>query len=102
MAADSWASSMNNLVLKEGGIFIVTDDRGDMGPGQRLGLYYNDTRYLSIYSLKIAGLPPTLLSSSCEQNFMANLQFTNPTIELPDGETILPHTISIRRNRFVN
>ncbi|HMA33701.1 MAG TPA: amylo-alpha-1,6-glucosidase [Chloroflexia bacterium] len=99
--SDPWASGMNKLVLREGDMFMVSDQRGDMAPGQTLGLYYNDTRYLSVFELALSGQAPTLLSSSCEQDFMANLQFTNPTLPRPAAPDVLPHTISLRRNRLV-
>jgi glycogen debranching enzyme len=99
--SDPWASGMNKLVLREGDMFMVSDQRGDMAVGQTLGLYYHDTRYLSVYQLALNGQTPTLLSSSCEQDFMANLQFTNPTLAQEGKPDILPHTISLRRNRLV-
>src|SRR5207253_7409298 len=49
----------------------------------------------------IEGKEPVLLSSSSEHNFMANLQLTNPALGLENGYTILPNTISLRRNRLV-
>src|SRR5213595_176059 len=91
----------DQLVLKEDQIFITTDTMGDMPTGGSLGLYYNDTRYLSLYSLSIEGKQPVLLSSSSEHNFMANMQLTNPALGLENGYTILPNTISLRRNRLV-
>lgn len=100
--SDPWTSGMDKLVLRENEMFMVSDQRGDMGLGQRLGLYYHDTRYLSVYQLTLDGQSPTLLSSSCEQDFMANLQFTNPILAQAAGPDILPHTISLRRNRLVH
>jgi glycogen debranching enzyme len=74
---------------------------GDMPSGESLGLYHKDTRYLSLYCLTIEGKEPVLLSASSEHNFMANLQLTNPALGLENGYTILPNTISLRRNRLV-
>ncbi len=90
-----------HLVLKEDQIFVTSNSMGDMPSGDSLGLYYCDTRYLSIYMLTIEGQEPVLLSSSSEHNFMANLQLTNPALGLENGYTILPNTISLRRNRLV-
>src|SRR5436305_6179467 len=89
------------LVLKEDHMFVTTNTMGDMPPGGSLGLYYNDTRYLSVYNLTIEGKEPVILSSSSEHNFMANLQLTNPALGLENGSTILPNTISLRRNRLM-
>src|SRR6476620_1439745 len=90
-----------HIVLKEDQIFVTSNAMGDMPSGDSLGLYFKDTRYLSLYTLTIEGKEPVLLSSSSEHNFMANLQLTNPALGLENGSTILPNTISLRRNRLV-
>src|SRR5690349_7430338 len=86
------------LVLKEDDIFIVTDETCNIPLGSSLGLYYRDTRYLSLFLLTINGGDPDLLESTSAQNFMGNLQFANPIFNLADGTHVLPQTVSIRRN----
>jgi glycogen debranching enzyme len=89
-------------VLKENELVMVSDELGDMPEGRRrLGLYYRDMRYLSIFEMTINGQQPRLLSSSSEQNYVCDIQMANPTIELPDGAIALARTISIRRSRFL-
>jgi glycogen debranching enzyme len=53
------------LVLARGNVFCVTNHRGDIAPaGARdLGLFTDDTRYLSHLELFISGGPPVVLSS---------------------------------------
>ena len=92
---------MQQLVLKEGDIFIVTDEYGNIPENTPLGLYYHDTRYLSLLNLKVNGTDPELLNSTSGQNFMSNLQFANTLFHLDGGTVVLPQTISIRRNRLV-
>ena len=94
-------SSFDQIVLKEEGVFATSNLKGDMPLGQSMGLYSNDTRYLSLYYLTVEGLEPILLSASSEQNFIANLQLTNPPLGLENGSTILPNTVSLRRNRLM-
>lgn len=94
-------SVSDQIVLKEDRMFVTTDTCGDIHAGSSLGLYMNDTRYLSIYTLLIEGLEPVPLSSSSEHNFMANLQLTNPPLGLEDGTTVLPNSVSLRRNRLM-
>ena len=95
---------MEKLVLVEDQVFLVSDELGDIpfANSVGLGLYYLDTRFLSIFDLSINGTKPILLSGSAEQNFMGHLQMANPSWLTNDGETIRPNTISIRRNRFVD
>ena len=53
------------LVLACGDTFAVFDRRGDVqpGPGSRHGLYFDGTRFLSAFALRIAGRLPLLLCS---------------------------------------
>jgi glycogen debranching enzyme len=91
-------------VLKEHQIFLVSDEAGDIAShnsdGQ--GLYWRDTRFLSLYELKIEGFLPTLLSAAGEHNFMNNLQFANAAFVSNDGRPVAARTMSIRRNRFIH
>ncbi len=89
-------------MLKEEGVFATSNLRGDMPLGQSTGLYAHDTRYLSLYTLSLEGQEPVLLSASSEQNFIANLQLTNPALGLENGSTILPNSVSLRRNRLMH
>ena len=90
------------LVLKEGELVIVSDETGDMPEGRRrLGLYYHDTRYLSILEMRLSGKELKFLSSSAEYNYVAIARMANPTIELPDGNIALARTIGIRRARTI-
>lgn len=93
---------MDQCVLKENELVMVSDDQGDMPEGRRrLGLYYRDMRYLSLFEMKVNGQRPRLLSSSSEQNYVCDIQMANPTIALADGAMALARTISIRRSRFI-
>ena len=96
-------STLNRqLVLKEGGIFLVTQDTGDITGNEAQGLYYRDTRHLSLFILGVNGQPPPLLNFSGYRNFMATLQYANDILVLEDGKVVLPQTISIRRSRFIS
>jgi glycogen debranching enzyme len=106
MAASQTGSVLERTVLKEGQIFLVADRAGDIKALnlEGHGLYYRDTRHLSLFELDITGTRLTLLSASGELNFMSNLQFANDTLIGPDGTDVVaePRTISIRRNRFLH
>jgi hypothetical protein len=93
---------LEQLVLKENELMMVSDEMGDVPEGRRrLGLYYRDMRYLSVFDLAINGQKPRLLGSSSELNYAGVAQMANPTIELPDGRAALARTISIRRVRYL-
>src|SRR5260370_42272932 len=92
----------DQLVLKEGNVFLVSQGNGDISGNTALGLYYSDLRYLSLLEFKINGDSPSLLNFSGYRNFMGTLQFANEVFQLPDGTAVLPETLSIRRSRFIS
>ena len=53
------------VVLKENRIMMVSDETGDIpaGNSKGLGLYYQDTRFLSAYEFRLNRLQPILLSA---------------------------------------
>jgi glycogen debranching enzyme len=95
---------LDRVVLKENEIFAVTDRQGNIRreavDGQ--GLYYRDTRFLSVYELEIEDVPLQLLSSAGELNFMSNFQFGNLPSVLADRTEIAARSLSVRRNRFID
>lgn len=90
-------------VLKENEVFLVCDVSGDIHAhsmeGQ--GLYFRDTRFLSMYQMSIEGMGISLLSAAGDQSFMGTLQFANNRGTLKDGTLVEARTISVRRNRFI-
>lgn len=90
------------IVLKEGDVFLLSQDNGDITGNVGLGLYYHDTRYLSLLTLKVNGQSPALLNFTSSQNFMGILQLANDIFHLDDGTIVMPQTISMRRSRFIS
>lgn len=58
---------MAQLVTREGNLFQVADQRGDLTPEG--GLFKGDTRFLSRFELRCGGELPTLLSSTTAENY---------------------------------
>src|SRR5438105_516753 len=92
---------VQQLVLKEGNIFLLSHESGDISGNIGLGLYYQDIRYLSLLILRVNGQEPPLLNFSGYRNFMGTLQLANDIFYLPDGKAVMPQTISMRRSRFI-
>lgn len=90
-----------HLVLKEGKVFLLSQETGDISGHTGLGLYCRDIRFLSLFTLQVNGQAPPLLNFSGYRNFMGTLQFANDILHLPDGRIIMPQTISMRRSRFI-
>jgi len=93
----------SRTVLKENEVFLVSDVSGDIRALSRegQGLYFRDTRFLSMFEMSIDEMSISLLSAAGDQSFMGNLQFTNNPGQLSDGATLEGRTISVRRNRFI-
>jgi glycogen debranching enzyme len=91
-------------VLKQGDTFAVFDRFGDIetfGTGE-LGLYYQDTRFLSRLTLKLGKDRPLLLSSTVrEDNAVMAVDATNPDA-WRDGEIIVPRgTVHVFRSKIL-
>jgi glycogen debranching enzyme len=91
------------LAIKEGETFLYSDTEGNLDerPGYGLGLYYQDTRFLSRFRMRISGRDPILLSSSAERAYMSYIDVTNPDL-YEDDELVVPQqTLNIRRMRAI-
>src|SRR5258708_35404653 len=83
--------------LKDGDTFLVTAPSGDIS-GAGDGLFHNDTRILSRFSLLLGDQPPSLLSAAITQD---NVFFTahgaNRPIPLPGGHPGPPEVVHVER-----
>lgn len=63
---------MNNHVIKEGSIFLLCNEQGDIVPESDTGhgLYLKDTRFLSNYKLYINKKSPQLLGSRSNKSYL--------------------------------
>ncbi|MEH7238729.1 amylo-alpha-1,6-glucosidase [Bacillus sp. JJ1562] len=94
---------MDYRVIKENNLFLITDRKGNISENDSygLGLYKNDTRYLSKLALRINGEEPILLHSDGAENYVAKMLLTNPHQE-SEGELILwRESVEIERTRFI-
>ncbi len=83
IAATAEVMGTRPRVLKCGDTFGVFDLRGDIRSGAHTaeGLFYEDTRFLSEFSLSIAGGPPMLLGSTViTRTTTLSVDLTNPDI----------------------
>jgi glycogen debranching enzyme len=92
------------LTIKDDDIFLVTDILGNIGCHLRddadvsMGLFCNDTRFLSRLELQVNGRAPVLLNSTADKGYMISVLCTNPKI----GEEMRPDTLGIRRELVLN
>ncbi|MDP8904179.1 MAG: amylo-alpha-1,6-glucosidase [Chloroflexota bacterium] len=96
------------LVLKHDDLFLLTDAHGDVERGSRgLGLYDGDTRFLSLYELRINGSRPVVLRSAAAVAYRSTIQLTNPDLmerptNLDASEVVLRrHSLGVVRERLI-
>jgi glycogen debranching enzyme len=83
------------LTILEGSTFCVSDERGDV-TSPTMGLFADDTRFLSRWVLTVNGACPLLLSSGKVDYYSATFFLRNPLAgDLGYDE------VSIKRDRFV-
>lgn len=95
---------MDYRVIKEDDLFLMTAPDGDIPDGDTygLGLYSQDTRFLSVLELKINGEQPIVISSQADQNYLASILLTNPHME-ENGKLILwRESVELERKRFIS
>lgn len=78
IGCESQTLAHTELVLKEGQLFLLTDAAGNVTPPGvcELGLFYQDTRFLSYYDLTVAGGHPDVLSSQAARVFVSQIDLT--------------------------
>jgi glycogen debranching enzyme len=84
------------LTILEGSTFCVSDERGDISE-PTMGLFADDTRFLSRWVLTINGARPLMLSSRKVEYYSAAFFLRNPVVgDLGHDE------VSIARERFIS
>ena len=79
-----------STVLKRGGVFLLTDERGDVVPDPRgLGMYVGDTRMLSRMTLLVGGRPPTVLRTDPGGADRGTIVMANPDLAVGGGTAAL-------------
>src|SRR5579884_12331 len=88
------------LTINQGNTFMITTEDGQIDREAALGVFAQDTRFISYYHLFIDMQQWQLLTSCQVKYFAARLHLTNPRIETEAG--ILPaRTIGLRLERCV-
>lgn len=89
------------FALKHGDSFVVADSRGDIS-GDADGLFFNDTRLLSRFRLRIADRLPTLLGAAVgHDNVLFTANLTNQPLPPIGGQSMRQGVIHIERTRLL-
>jgi glycogen debranching enzyme len=92
--------------LKDGELFGVFNQQGGCvgGKGAPDGLFYHDTRHLSLFDFKLGGRAPLLLSSGIlDNNAALTIDLTNADLHDDDGAVRLQRdSLHIGRTKFLS
>ena len=102
-AAAITRSITDALVVKDGNIFFLTNGEGSVPLDQDhgFGLYHNDCRLLSGYSLGIGDKEPYVLVGNSDPGYEMIFELTNPTIG-QNGEGAEIDQVAIRWERLLD
>ena len=85
-----------HITINEDTTFLIHDEFGNVLEGAELGLYQEDTRFLSRYELSLNGEMPLSLAARATDYYAATNVMTNPALA-----GVPPGVLSIVRQRFV-
>lgn len=94
-----------SIVLAGSGMLLLSNAGGDIprasADDSGLGLFYRDTRFLSVFELTLNGASLVPLSSHEGSGAWTFHVLGNPPLVAAGGGCIAPHTIGVRRDRVV-
>ncbi len=82
------------LTINQGSTFMVTEQDGQITAADQLGVFANDTRFVSYYAILANGQPWVRLNSSATAYYAARIYLTNPALATEDG-TVTEGTIGL-------
>ncbi|HEX7089747.1 MAG TPA: glycogen debranching N-terminal domain-containing protein [Longimicrobiales bacterium] len=104
IACDVRSLAATELVLKENRFFLLTDAAGNIAPAGacEMGLFFEDTRFLSHYELLTAGGKPDVLSSQAARVFVSQIDLTITDREFGGEFTEPKNFMHIRREQLLD
>ncbi|MBV9324560.1 MAG: amylo-alpha-1,6-glucosidase [Chloroflexi bacterium] len=88
------------VVAKQGAVFLLSAENGDIEEDSDQGLYFHDMRFLSACTLRLDGYVPVALLADASEGNRTLFELTNLDICDASGDVRLPkETLVIRRDR---
>jgi glycogen debranching enzyme len=96
-------SNVEILALIRGRTFFVSDRSGNLMPpgAPHVGLFREDTRYLSQIELLVNGHPPIVLSATTEDAYASRVELTVKGSVLGEGLDIPVNTVFVHREQIL-
>jgi glycogen debranching enzyme len=94
-------SPLRMFALKHDDTFVVADELGDI-QGDGDGMFRDDTRVLSVWRMRVSGVPPSLLASGVSHdNVYFTAHVTNSPLPELGAQATPKGVVHIERRRFV-
>lgn len=91
------------LSAYDGASFVVLEPGGDILEGRESGLYHDDTRFLSLFTLRLGGAAPLLLTSRAPAAHLALVFSTNPALPgIPRGALVIRRAFAVGNGMHVD
>ena len=88
------------MVAKQGSLFLLCGDDGDIQADSDQGVYFHDMRYISAESLRFNDTPPVSLLADASKGHLALFELTNLDLEGATGEVrVRKESLGIRREK---
>ena len=84
------------ITINEDTSFFIADELGDATAGNEQGFYFEDTRFLSAYQLRLNDHALRLLTARTLEHYHAVHLLSNPV-----GDKLAPESLTIARHRLV-
>jgi glycogen debranching enzyme len=84
------------ITINEDTSFFIADELGDATAGNEQGFYYGDSRFLSVYQLRLNGRRLRPLAVHTLEHYHAVHLLSNPV-----GDALLPESLTLVRHRLV-
>ncbi|KEO83389.1 amylo-alpha-1,6-glucosidase [Tumebacillus flagellatus] len=95
---------MDDQVIKENDLFLLTNNRGDVLADSELivGLFTDDTRFLNRLEVHVENLEMILLSSRVSHDFIGRVKLTNKELVENHEVKVWRESINLERKRFIS
>src|SRR5918912_921643 len=88
------------VVAKQGGLFVLSTQDGDIDRDSDQGVYFHDMRYLSAETLRLNGVPLVVLLADASQGDRVLFELTNPDLADHSGAIgVRKEALGIRREK---
>jgi hypothetical protein len=78
------------ITINAGTTFLISDKLGNVPEGTELGMYHEDTRFLSHYELLLDGQPPVPLMAQASDPYAATYFLTETGFSPPQAAGFQP------------